>query len=110
MGTGGTKISFKSLTKSDKKEFVDTTKEILEIKDELIELLFKEFIGADERFKEMLKRLLSRKANFLKAFSPEVSFLLQQEMENINNEAAMKIYENWNSSTYVVGMRREVIE
>ena len=39
-----------------------------------------------------------------------MSLLLQQEMENIDNEAAIKIYENWDSSTYVVGMRREAIE
>ena len=72
VGTNGTIMSFEELNKNDQKEFIMAVSDILMASDSQIKEIFKEFLHRDERFKKILASLLSRKADFLQAFTPEV--------------------------------------
>ena len=96
-GTNGKKISFEELNKTDKEEFILTASDILMAPDSQIKEIFKEFIDQDPRFKKILKSLLSRKADFLQAFTPEVRNKIEKELNSRKEKEAIYARDHWNA-------------
>ena len=89
-GTLKERISYNELNEIDQKEFVQTLKEMLEIKHCTFEKMFLPFVKLDVRFRRAFEEFLNRRQQFLFAFASEVRNLITVQIEELEKQQSEK--------------------
>ena len=95
IGSKGEKISYNELNEIDQKEFIQTLKEILEIKTSTFEEIFLPYFKVNAKFQRAFEEFLNRRTRFLSVFESEVRNLIKLQIQELEKQRAEKHACNW---------------